>query len=277
MGDKAGLGTTYNNIGGIYDKKGEWDKALASYQRGLDIQTAVKDVATESVTRYNMAIILKNQQKFDAAIAHLERVVEIDQKIGHPDLESDSQTLQQVQLEKLVAEQGWSALLPMLEGKERADVCNRIGIDFIRQTQGDSAAVYFQQALAYYQDRPDSVSQQMVGRLYNNLGSAYKVKKDWEKARQWLTKSIAYNQQFGDSVSVLGYSYGHLCEVHAAQKESEPAIAAGEKSLALCRKHHLKDRECQTITALLPVYEQTGRDAASLRARQRELGCAEQK
>ena len=43
MGDSAGLGTTYNNIGSIYRKQGEWDKALEFFHKSENIRIEVGD------------------------------------------------------------------------------------------------------------------------------------------------------------------------------------------------------------------------------------------
>ena len=45
VGDKAGLGTNYNNIGFIHDEKGEWDKALEYYLESEKINIEVGDKA----------------------------------------------------------------------------------------------------------------------------------------------------------------------------------------------------------------------------------------
>ena len=38
MGDRAGEGTTLNNIGGVYDHQGRYDEALETYQQALAIR-----------------------------------------------------------------------------------------------------------------------------------------------------------------------------------------------------------------------------------------------
>jgi hypothetical protein len=41
-------------------------------------------------------MVYRGQGQLDRAVAELEQVVELDRQIGHPDLESDTATLEQV-------------------------------------------------------------------------------------------------------------------------------------------------------------------------------------
>ena len=96
VGDKAGLGTTYNNIGGIYSKKGEWDKALEYYLKSEQIRIEVGDKAGLGTTSFNIGIIYLKQKNFELAEEYVSRTVTIDQEIGYPDLEQDKATLERI-------------------------------------------------------------------------------------------------------------------------------------------------------------------------------------
>ena len=68
VGDKAGLGTTYNNIGLIYDNKGEWDKALEFYFKSERISIEVGDKAVLGTTYNNIGSIYSNKGEWDKAL-----------------------------------------------------------------------------------------------------------------------------------------------------------------------------------------------------------------
>ncbi len=99
MGDRAGEGTTLNNIGGVYDALGERRRALETYEAALAILRAVGDRSGESDTLYNMAMIYRERGEYHKAIEALERVVALDEAVEHPDLDSDRATLAQVRAE----------------------------------------------------------------------------------------------------------------------------------------------------------------------------------
>ncbi|MCU0499820.1 MAG: hypothetical protein MUF87_20920 [Anaerolineae bacterium] len=42
----------------------------------------------------------KQRKRYDQAIAYLERCVELDELVSHPDLESDRQVLEQIKRER---------------------------------------------------------------------------------------------------------------------------------------------------------------------------------
>jgi tetratricopeptide (TPR) repeat protein len=98
-GDRAGQATTLNNIGGVYHSIGQPDKALGYYHQALLITEEVGDRAGESVTRYNLAMIYRAQGKLREAVEELKQVVQLDQLLQNPDLESDRAMLEQVQEE----------------------------------------------------------------------------------------------------------------------------------------------------------------------------------
>ena len=73
--------------------------ALEYYGQALPIQREVGDRAGEAVTRYNVAMIHRAQGELGRAVAELERVVELDRQVGHPDLQSDTEMLHRVRQE----------------------------------------------------------------------------------------------------------------------------------------------------------------------------------
>jgi tetratricopeptide (TPR) repeat protein len=99
VGDRAGIAQTLNNIGLVYDNTGQPEQALEYYQQALPIRVEVGDRAGESVTRYNLAMIYRAQGKLREAVEELKQVVELDELVQSPDLESDRAVLVQVQEE----------------------------------------------------------------------------------------------------------------------------------------------------------------------------------
>jgi len=105
VGDRAGEAATLTNIGMVYAQRGDGDSALHHYQQALPILRQVGDRAVEAVTRYNIAMRLREAGRLGQAVAELEIVVELDRAVQHPDLDTDTEMLQQVRAE-LAAESG---------------------------------------------------------------------------------------------------------------------------------------------------------------------------
>jgi tetratricopeptide (TPR) repeat protein len=104
--DRGNEAATLNNIGGVYARLGEQQRALEHYRQALPIQREVGDRAGEAVTRYNIAMIHRHRGELDRAISELERVVDLDRQVGHPDLQSDTATLQRLRQEHAQSDQG---------------------------------------------------------------------------------------------------------------------------------------------------------------------------
>ena len=268
VGDRAGLARTYNNIGLIYFNKGEWDKALEYYDKSEKISIEVGDRACLAATHCNIAEVLSEQKRYKEAVTHLEHCVEIKRQLNHPDLESDRQELLKMQLRVYSAsgtrykmlDQFWVSWNDRQKGDlfqqiddwpratayyrnylrktqdslplaDQAQIQNLIGIGYIKQSKGDSALPFLQTALVGFQKVND---QEMVGTVYNNLGSAHKARQNWPEALMWLRQSATHNRAVaGDSASVLGFTYYHLAEVFLHTHQPDSARYYVDKSLLL--------------------------------------------
>jgi len=101
VGDRAGEAATLNNIWGVHDGLGDRQQALRFYNEALPILRDVGHRAGEAVTRYNMAMIFRAEGRLAEAVRELEVVVDLDFKVQHPDLESDTAMLDQMKAEHL--------------------------------------------------------------------------------------------------------------------------------------------------------------------------------
>jgi tetratricopeptide (TPR) repeat protein len=96
VGDKRGQAVTLNNIGRVYDDLGDKAQALHYFEQALPLLRQVGDRWAESVTCFNIGMIYAGLGDLAQAESLLMRTVELDQAIGHPELESDRATLEAV-------------------------------------------------------------------------------------------------------------------------------------------------------------------------------------
>ncbi|MBW4469572.1 MAG: CHAT domain-containing protein [Stenomitos rutilans HA7619-LM2] len=75
IGDRVGEGTTLNNIGGIYDSLGQYPKALEFYQQALVIRKEIGDRADEGTTLNNIGYLLEAQKQAELAVVFLKQSV----------------------------------------------------------------------------------------------------------------------------------------------------------------------------------------------------------
>jgi hypothetical protein len=72
---------------------------LGYYQQALPICVEVGYRAGERVTRHNLAMLYRAQGKLREAVEELKQVVELNELVQSPNLESDQAVLAQVQEE----------------------------------------------------------------------------------------------------------------------------------------------------------------------------------
>jgi tetratricopeptide (TPR) repeat protein len=92
---------TLNNIGNIFDNKGEWDAALAHYQRARDVLERLGDTAGVATTLNNIGHVYEKQGRLPDAVSLMEQCVELERRLGHPDAEKDSAYLEQLRAKAL--------------------------------------------------------------------------------------------------------------------------------------------------------------------------------
>ena len=73
------VATTLNNIGGVYDNKGEYEKALDNYKKCLEIRTRVlgPDSIQVAATLNKIGNVYDNKGEYEEALDNLNKCLEI--------------------------------------------------------------------------------------------------------------------------------------------------------------------------------------------------------
>jgi tetratricopeptide (TPR) repeat protein len=100
LGNKAGLAQTLGAMAILTWHEGDLAEAERLYQQAMTAQQEIGDVVNASIHMFNLALLYEDQGRLNEALPLLERVVEIDERVGLPDLESDRRVLERVR-EKL--------------------------------------------------------------------------------------------------------------------------------------------------------------------------------
>ncbi|MBX3059228.1 MAG: tetratricopeptide repeat protein [Anaerolineae bacterium] len=82
IGDKSGMGTTLNNISGLYWARGDYDTALRYLEQSLQISQEIGDKSGMGATLNNISQIFKARGDYDTALRYLEQSLHISQEIG---------------------------------------------------------------------------------------------------------------------------------------------------------------------------------------------------
>ncbi|BBD63194.1 TPR repeat-containing protein (plasmid) [Nostoc sp. HK-01] len=86
-----GEATTLNYIGGVYLKQGKYDKALEAYQRALAINKFLGNMEAGGTVLHNIGVVYSTQGKYDKALEFYQASLKLAKKIG--DLPGEAVTL----------------------------------------------------------------------------------------------------------------------------------------------------------------------------------------
>jgi Tfp pilus assembly protein PilF len=78
LGNTDDQATLLNNIAGIYDKKGELDKALSYYEESLSLKTEKEKAPIYN----NIALIYIKKGDYQKAVEYFQKAIEICEKYG---------------------------------------------------------------------------------------------------------------------------------------------------------------------------------------------------
>jgi tetratricopeptide (TPR) repeat protein len=161
--DKEGkeAGYVYNNIGSVYDSKGDLDKALEYYEKALDI--CEKVLSTEhpdtALSYNNIGYVYNSKGDLDNALEYFEKAKDICEKVLG------------------------------LEHPYTAASYNNIGGVYYSKGEYDKA-------LEYYEKSKD-IEEKVLGKehpytatSYHNIGTVYFKNEDYETALDYFTKAL---------------------------------------------------------------------------------------
>jgi len=224
VGDKAGLGATYNDIGWIYDNKGEFDKALTYFLKSEQISLEVGDKAGLGKTYNDIGRSYRKKGQLDKALSYFLKSEGIRIEVG------DKAGL--------------------------GTTYNNIGILYANKSEWDKALTYF---LKSEQIRVEVGNRAGLGWSYNNIGFIYYNKSEIDRALTYLLKSEQIWIEVG-YIAGLGWTYFNIGTLYLQKNDKERAntylILAGYIAKIKEMKHELS----QWADALNPLIEEMGEE-----------------
>ncbi len=93
------LAISYNNIGGVYQNKGEYTKALSFYEKDLEIsrKTLPPNHPSLATSYNNIGWVYRNTEDYPKAIAYFERDLDILQRslpFNHPSVQDVRESIE---------------------------------------------------------------------------------------------------------------------------------------------------------------------------------------
>ncbi len=157
---------SYNNIGFVYDTKGDYDNALEYYHKALAIKEKVLGVEHPStaISYNNIGLVYYTKGDCDKALEYYQKALAIREKVlgvEHPDT---------------------------------AGSYNNIGLVYHTKGDCDKALEYYQKALAI-REKLLGVKHPSTATSYNNIGWVYLEKGDYGEALGYYQKALAIREK----------------------------------------------------------------------------------
>lgn len=231
------LGRTLNNLGGLYDRLGNFPQSLAHYQRAIAIARDLGNRASEGRLLNNLGRLYRQQGNYRSAQVTYQQALLRLQPVG--DRASLSQTLTSLGL-----------------------VAESLGAY-------DSALGYYQQAQSLVLTLGD---RRQLGYLNDSLGGLYYRQSRYREAlaayQQALSQHRAIGFQAGEVATLI-----NLAGVYTALGRYPVALAQLETALSLADGA----QQGEIYGAMGVVYERAGYSQQALNAYQQALAAAQQR
>ena len=222
MGDRAGEGSAYGNLGIAYHSLGDFQKAIEYHERQLKISKEVGDKSGEGSAYGNLGIAYRNLGVFQKAIEYHKRQLRIMKEV-----------------EDRV-------------GKGRA--YGNLGNAFMILGDFQKAIEYHERHLNITKEVGDRVGE---GKAYCNFGNAYYSLGDFQKAIEYHKRHLKISKEVGDRAGE-GSAYGNLGNTYRKLGDFQKAIEYQEGHLKILKEVGDRAGEGRAYGNLGIVYHSLG-------------------
>lgn len=167
IGDKQGVATSLNNIGFAYRNRGDIAKAMDYLVRSLKIQEEIGDKKVIAASLNNIGLIYKDQGDVVKALEYYNRSLKIQKEVGNM--------------------HGFSNSL------------NNIAQIYYNQGDIPKSLEYFGRSLKIKEETGDKLG---IALSLNNIGSIYSNQGDTAKALDYYRRSLKIREETGDKPGI---------------------------------------------------------------------------
>jgi tetratricopeptide (TPR) repeat protein len=171
ISEKEGIIANLNNIGLIYDKQGDFDKAIDNFTKTIEINPNDADAY------YNRGIAYGKKGEFDKAIVDFTKAIEINPKYADAYNNRGMAYRKKGELDKAIAD--YTKTIEI--NSNDADAYNNRGIAYGKKGEDDKALADFTKAIEINPNLAEAMA---------NLGKTYQLKANKEKAKYWYEQAL---------------------------------------------------------------------------------------
>lgn len=193
------LAGALNNIGFIYDDKGEIVKALDYYHKSLKIREKIDDKHGIAETFNNIGIIYINQGDLDRALYYYQKSMKVKENLN--------------------------------DKKSLATTLNNIGAIYRNKENIKLALFYYNQSLALRKEINDKVG---IAVSLSNIGTIYKSENKLDTALQFYLESLKLREEVNDKQGLIKV-HSNISDLQLERNHLKEAKYHGFLSLKLAQ------------------------------------------
>jgi two-component sensor histidine kinase/Tfp pilus assembly protein PilF len=237
----------YNNIGFIYDDKGDVIKALEYYHKSLSIREKLDDKLGVAVSLNNIGIIYIKQGEPEQALEYYLKSLQVKQQTGDKksiatSLNNIAAVYKELSNPQKAIEFYTKSLLIREEIKDEKGIAvtlNNMGTLFKERGSLDTALNYYTKALKIREKIGDKRG---LTNTLSNLGGVAFIKEDYPLAKKYGLEALEIANNLGYLERIKDASY-LLSEVYEKQEKWKDAYKM--KSLFILIKDSVRNKETE--------------------------------
>lgn len=238
IGNKAYIANALSNIGFVFDQISNYDSALSYHLDALKMRELIKDDNAIANSLMNIGIIYFRLSNFKEANSYYLRALKIR--------ESLSDSLGIANLYTKIAEtfnESASKIrndsIAKYEGKSFLDLEKNYFPTQNEKKLYDSSLFYYKRALNIFESFTHKRNLSLV---YGNMGNIYGSLRDFTKAKDFLQRSLAIQQEIGDKSGEM-HSYYNLAVINLRNELTNEALVNYKNCLKIA--YEVGDRAMQ--------------------------------
>lgn len=260
VGNDGLIGSTINNIANVYLEKGEYSRALESYQEALDTKF-VFDSLEKAQTIMNIGSVYYLMSDYEKALKYNNQALQTlesspDYKLEYANCLSNNGSIYKEMNEEEKALEFFHKALPIYRDlnneMEYANTKHEMGFLYLKTGDLGTSLTQFEEAFAIDQKLQYSSG---IAAAMSGMSLVYRIKGEYTQALEDLHRSKEIWEQLGN-MEMLAESHLKIGEIHLLQNHYEAALMAFKKAEELCRFNH--ELEFDIYNGLARAYEGLG-------------------
>ena len=234
------LAQALNNLGVVYDRRGDISLGLEYYQKALEIQEAIGDKHGMANSLNNIGLVFKKRGDIPRALDHYFRSLKLWEELGSKN------------------------------GKSYA--LNNLGVIYQRQKDIPKALEYYQQALEIREEIGNKIG---IGESLNNIGFIYDLKEDYPRALEYYFQSLKIKEEIGHKMGIAN-ALTNIGSVYLKQGDLEKALENYQRSLQIRQESGDLYGIANSLNNIASIYEERGDYSTAINYGKEALAIAQQ-